>query len=201
MFLFVLWVDENIINDTTTNRSNSGIKTEFIRYIKYAGVFVKPKDMTRYSYNPYIVENTIFGISWDLILIWWYPNLRSILENTLAFANGSTEYRYKVMGICSWWSLHWVSGNPRTFVRIDPSFWWTVLDNQALRSRVAARHLSFFCRLTMNRKRGDEALAEPITTILWVALKDEQTERNLSSELSLELGRNSNFDELLRGCK
>jgi hypothetical protein len=40
----------------------------------------------------------------------------------------------------------------------------------------------------MNRKRGDEALAEPITTIFWVASKDERTERNFSPELSLELG-------------
>jgi len=42
--------------NTTTNLSNSGMKTEFIRYIKYAGAFVNPKDMTRYSYNPYLVE-------------------------------------------------------------------------------------------------------------------------------------------------
>jgi hypothetical protein len=55
--------------NTTTNLSNSGIKTVFIRYIKYAGVFVKPKDMTRYSYNPYLVEKAVFGISYGLILI------------------------------------------------------------------------------------------------------------------------------------
>jgi hypothetical protein len=53
----------------TTNLSNSGMKTIFIRNIKYAGAFVKPKDMTRYSYNPYLVENVVLGISCGLILI------------------------------------------------------------------------------------------------------------------------------------
>jgi hypothetical protein len=47
-----------------------------------------------------------------------------------------------------------------------------------------------------NRKRGDEALAEPITTMFWVAPEDKRKERNFSPELSLELGRESNFDEM-----
>ena len=42
--------------NTTTNISNSSIKMEFIRYMKNAGALVRPKDMTRYSYNPYLVE-------------------------------------------------------------------------------------------------------------------------------------------------
>jgi hypothetical protein len=46
-----------------------------------------------------------------------------------------------------------------------------------------------------NQKRGDEALIEPVTVMFWVALEDERTERNSSPELSLELGRNSNFNE------
>jgi hypothetical protein len=54
---------------TTTNLSNSGMKTVFIRYIKYAGAFVKPKDITRYSFNPYLVEKVVFGISCGLIFI------------------------------------------------------------------------------------------------------------------------------------
>jgi hypothetical protein len=73
--------------NTITNLSNSGINIEFIKYIKYAGAFVKPKDMTRYSYRPYLVENAVLGISCGLILIWWYPDLKSILKNTLAFDN------------------------------------------------------------------------------------------------------------------
>jgi len=49
--------------NTTTNLSNSGMKTEFMRYMKNAGALVRPKDMTRYSYNPYLVEKAVFGIS------------------------------------------------------------------------------------------------------------------------------------------
>jgi hypothetical protein len=55
---------------TTTNFSNSSIKTEFMRYMKNAGAFVRPKDMTRYSYNPYLVEKVVFGISCGWIFIW-----------------------------------------------------------------------------------------------------------------------------------
>jgi hypothetical protein len=49
----------------------------------------------------------------------------------------------------------------------------------------------------MNRKRGDEALAEPVTVMFWVAPEDERTMRNSSLELSLELGRESYFDEMV----
>jgi hypothetical protein len=48
---------------TTTNLSNSGINIEFIKYIKCAGAFINPKDMIRYSYNPYLVEKAVLGIS------------------------------------------------------------------------------------------------------------------------------------------
>jgi hypothetical protein len=82
----------------TTNLSNSGIKIEFIRYIKYAGAFVRPKDMTRYSYNPYLVKNAVLGISCGLILIWWYPDLKSILENTLAFDSWSNKMSIRGKG-------------------------------------------------------------------------------------------------------
>jgi hypothetical protein len=40
-----------------------GINTEFIRYVKWAGAFVSPKDITKYSNNPYHVVNGVFGIS------------------------------------------------------------------------------------------------------------------------------------------
>jgi hypothetical protein len=45
------------------------MKTEFIRYMKYAGALVRPNDMTRYSYRPYRVEKAIFGMSLGWILI------------------------------------------------------------------------------------------------------------------------------------
>ena len=35
--------------NTTTNLSNSGMKTEFMRYMKNAGALMRPKGMTRYS--------------------------------------------------------------------------------------------------------------------------------------------------------
>ena len=53
--------------NTTTNLSNSGIKTEFMRYMKNVGALGRPKDMTRYSYSPYLVEKVVFGISYGLI--------------------------------------------------------------------------------------------------------------------------------------
>jgi hypothetical protein len=48
---------------TTTNLSSSGMKTEFIKYMKYAGALFSPKDITKYSYSPYLVEKAVFGIS------------------------------------------------------------------------------------------------------------------------------------------
>jgi hypothetical protein len=48
---------------TTTNLSNLGMNTEFINYVKWAGAFVNPKDMTKYSNNPYRVVNAVLGIS------------------------------------------------------------------------------------------------------------------------------------------
>jgi hypothetical protein len=44
---------------TITNVSNSGINTEFIKYMKWAGAFVNPKDMTKYSNNPYRIVTLI----------------------------------------------------------------------------------------------------------------------------------------------
>jgi hypothetical protein len=35
--------------NTTMNWSNSSMKTEFMRYMKCAGTFINPNDMTRYS--------------------------------------------------------------------------------------------------------------------------------------------------------
>jgi hypothetical protein len=54
---------------TMTNLSNSGMNTEFIRYMKCAGALVSPNDITKYSYNPYLVEKAILGTSSERILI------------------------------------------------------------------------------------------------------------------------------------
>ena len=55
--------------NTTINLSNSDIKIKFMIYMKNAGALVRPKDMTRYSYNSYLVEKIVFGISCGQILI------------------------------------------------------------------------------------------------------------------------------------
>jgi hypothetical protein len=48
---------------TTINLSNYSINTLFMRYMKEAGAFVSPNDITIYSYSPYQVWNVVFGIS------------------------------------------------------------------------------------------------------------------------------------------
>jgi hypothetical protein len=47
---------------TTTNLSSSGMNTEFIKYVKWAGAFVNPKVITKYLNNPYRVK-AVLGIS------------------------------------------------------------------------------------------------------------------------------------------
>jgi hypothetical protein len=54
---------------TTTNLFNFGMNTEFIRYMKYAGALVSSNDITKYSYNPYLVEKAVLGMSYGWILI------------------------------------------------------------------------------------------------------------------------------------
>jgi hypothetical protein len=54
---------------TTTNLSNFSINTKFIRYMKCAGALVSPNDITKYSYNPYLVKKAVLGTSSGRILI------------------------------------------------------------------------------------------------------------------------------------
>jgi hypothetical protein len=49
--------------NTTTNLSNSGMNIKFIRYMKYAGALMSSNDITKYSYNPYLVEKVVLGMS------------------------------------------------------------------------------------------------------------------------------------------
>ena len=60
MLFLVLGVYQGIINEHHYKLVQLGIKTEFMRYMKNAGALVRPKDMTRYSYNPYLVEKVVF---------------------------------------------------------------------------------------------------------------------------------------------
>jgi hypothetical protein len=40
----------------------------FIRFMKKAGAFIRPKDITVNSSNPYLVMNVVFGMSEGQIL-------------------------------------------------------------------------------------------------------------------------------------
>ena len=63
MLFIVIGVYQNIINEHHYKLVHSGLKTEFMRYVKNAGALVRPKDITRYSYSPYLVDKVVFGIS------------------------------------------------------------------------------------------------------------------------------------------
>jgi hypothetical protein len=45
--------------NTRTNLSNSDMNIEFIRYMKCVGALLSPNDITKYSYNAYLVENAV----------------------------------------------------------------------------------------------------------------------------------------------
>jgi hypothetical protein len=47
MLLFILEINQDIINEDHHKFSNFGINTEFIRYVKWARAFVNPKDITK----------------------------------------------------------------------------------------------------------------------------------------------------------
>jgi hypothetical protein len=53
----------------TINLSNSSTNTEFIRYLKCEGALVSPNDITKYSYNLYLVVNAVLEMSSGWILI------------------------------------------------------------------------------------------------------------------------------------
>jgi hypothetical protein len=58
------------IMNTMTNLSNSGMNMEFIKYMKCVGALVSLNNITKYSYNPYLVEKTVLGTTSERILIW-----------------------------------------------------------------------------------------------------------------------------------
>jgi hypothetical protein len=49
MLFSTLRKDQDVINEDHDKLSSSSIKTEFIKYMKWAGALVKPKDITRYT--------------------------------------------------------------------------------------------------------------------------------------------------------
>jgi hypothetical protein len=99
--------------NTTTNLSSSGMKTEFIRYMKCDSPVVNPNYMTRYSKRPYLVVKAVLGISLARTLIWWEPERRSILENTWTPTSWSNRMSMHGSNTCSWQRPHRAGGNPR----------------------------------------------------------------------------------------
>ena len=87
MVYLILQVNQDIIDKH--NHELIELKHEYrIHQVHEVGKsFVSSKDMTKYSYKPYLVEKAILGMSSDLIFIWWWPDLKSILENIFAFTN------------------------------------------------------------------------------------------------------------------
>jgi hypothetical protein len=49
--------------NTTTNWSRYFMNTLFIRFIKYAGALVNPNNITKNSYNAYLVVKVVLGTS------------------------------------------------------------------------------------------------------------------------------------------
>ena len=69
MVFLIPGINKDVVNENHDKLVKLRINTEFMRYMKYAGAFVRPKDITKYSYNPYLVEKAILGISQGQILI------------------------------------------------------------------------------------------------------------------------------------
>jgi hypothetical protein len=70
MLFHTLRIYKNVINEHHDILVQLHMKTEFMRYMKCAGTFVNPNDMTRYSKRPYLVAKAVLGISLAQILIW-----------------------------------------------------------------------------------------------------------------------------------
>ena len=69
--------------------------------MKVLGALVRPNGITSHSYRPCLVLKAVFHSSPSFMRTWWYPLLRSILENTtdpLSSSNISSNlgigYRY-----------------------------------------------------------------------------------------------------------
>jgi hypothetical protein len=67
------------------------MNTLFIMVMKFDRAFVSPKDITVYSYRPYLVGKAVLGISCSRIFSLKYPDQRSILENNFAPFNWSNK--------------------------------------------------------------------------------------------------------------
>ena len=65
----------------TINLPMKYFSISFNNLIKVLEAFVKPNGITNHSYKPSFVLKVVFHSSPSLILIWWYPLFKSMLEN------------------------------------------------------------------------------------------------------------------------
>ena len=86
MFFKGLSEDKDVIHEhTTTPSSMSSLKMLFIIVWKVAGLFVRPKNMTRGSYRPQLVQKAAFHSSPSFMRTLLYPQQTSSFEKYLAF--------------------------------------------------------------------------------------------------------------------
>lgn len=62
MLLLASRINQNVVDNTTTNLFNNSRNTRLIRSTKYAGVLVSPNDMTNHSNKPSVVLNVVFSM-------------------------------------------------------------------------------------------------------------------------------------------
>jgi hypothetical protein len=77
--------------NTRTNLHRNGRRTSFINARNVAGVFVKPKGMTKNSNNHSYVWKAVFSMSSRWIRTWWSPEHKSNLMKNLAPFNSSSN--------------------------------------------------------------------------------------------------------------
>ena len=90
MFGVLFWcfgIYQNII-DEYHNKLVHILHKYFVHKVKkYAGALVSPNGITVNSYSPYLEVKAVLGISSVRTFNWWYPDLKSIFEKTLAYAS------------------------------------------------------------------------------------------------------------------
>jgi hypothetical protein len=69
MLLFTLKVDQDVVNKDHNKLVQLRHEYRVLQVHECAGALVSPNDITKYSYNTYLVEKTVLGTSSGWILI------------------------------------------------------------------------------------------------------------------------------------
>lgn len=115
-------IHKYIIKTISTNLRRCALKM-FGRPWKVANAFVRSNNMIWNSSCHLWVWNAVLFMSDDVILIWWYPYLRSMLENIDVPCSLSNNSPISGIGIYPWRSNRWAFGSLRTSSMYDLSFW------------------------------------------------------------------------------